>query len=150
VIALAHLITWHLEDPFCRKKDGFLRRAAVQRMEAVFGKNNPWTLVVMGILAQSYFRCRALQKAKDLNERRRKGLADTVGELDPFTMAAANDLATTCTAIAIRKACHLWVPRRVSAEMWVGMLGLPRKLTHVSMKVGFNNGSFPHCLSKFR
>ena len=112
-LARAQMVSANAGERIWRKKSGILlREGAVRKLEVVFGKNDPRTLLCMGYLAQSYIMCGALKKAQELDEQRVTGLSGTLGERSPWTVAAKRDLTSTRQMIAIRKAFYWWVPKR--------------------------------------
>ena len=102
-----------IRDPIWKKKEGvLLRKEALRRMEAAFGKTDLRTLQCMGCLAESYFLRGLLRSARRIQEDQVNHFTNRFGENNPETIVAKENLAKTRMWIAIREALYWWLPKR--------------------------------------
>lgn len=96
-----------------RKQSIATIKEALRRMQDTLGDLDMRTLNCTAQLAESYFSCGALQKAKILQEKALSGMIDVLGYEHPETAASRKELALINMAIAARKVCYWWLPQKV-------------------------------------
>jgi tetratricopeptide (TPR) repeat protein len=112
-----------IRDSIWKKKEGvLLRREALRRMEAAFGKTDLRTLQCMGCLAESYFLRGLLRNARRIQEDQVNNLINYFGENNPETIVAKENLAKTRMWIAIREALYWWLPKRSYLDTFTSLV----------------------------
>jgi hypothetical protein len=99
-----------IRDPIWKKKEGvLLRKEALRRMEAAFGKTDLGTLQCMGGLAESYSIRGMWRSARQVQEDQVNNLIKRFGEDHWATIDAKASLARTRRWIAIQEALYWWL-----------------------------------------
>lgn len=108
---LVDFITLRRTNFFLRKKVIGRRRMLLQKMNTQFGDKDWRTLDCQLALAQDYFACGSLKKAKVMEEQWVEVMIQEFGQDDKRTLAGVAALALTKKLIATRKVVYWWLPR---------------------------------------